>query len=451
MVATKIYEVTSKGTEWARGGGGSGKKKKKSNITGDSRGSGDGSVSSVSSRSSQSSPPRPRPTSPLPSPSAAAAAATAGIAKQQHRQQQQGNRRRSSTGSSWLASLTGGGGRGDFYDDLDERDYGGDDDDDYYVGRGGGTGGGAGGGNHDNNYNSSRNSYYHNNPVSHAVEASYSVLAGIVSSFLYRTDSIVTGGTGAYNADGSVAAGAGSGGGGGVAAFFTPPWGSNANADAALLPDAGGGGDDSTAPSYAKKPSSSFTRHMTSNDLASLLFQNPYNSVRGRGHAMQSSSSLSAVRSLLTVLPKQQHHPSQLDVPSLRLFPDEVDSAAAATTPTRLDRGREKAPSYGELDDIDMTEVEYVPNDKSGDTKAYHPHRRPSRGSVPWVSSSETASQVAEGTIRALRDLALDEAVELHIALRFWTERWERPVLSWLEAGPRGKYNQDGQPGSCMG
>jgi hypothetical protein len=40
--------------------------------------------------------------------------------------------------------------------------------------------------------------------------------------------------------------------------------------------------------------------------------------------------------------------------------------------------------------------------------------------------------------VRAYRDLVLDEAVELHQALRFWAERWERPVLSWLEAGPEG-------------
>lgn len=52
------------------------------------------------------------------------------------------------------------------------------------------------------------------------------------------------------------------------------------------------------------------------------------------------------------------------------------------------------------------------------------------------ISPSEAASQLAEGTLRALRDLALDEAVELNEALRYWNERWERPLLSWLEAGP---------------
>jgi hypothetical protein len=54
----------------------------------------------------------------------------------------------------------------------------------------------------------------------------------------------------------------------------------------------------------------------------------------------------------------------------------------------------------------------------------------------PVVSHSETTSQLAEGTIRALRDLELDEAMELHSSLQYWTKRWERPLLSWLEAGP---------------
>lgn len=61
------------------------------------------------------------------------------------------------------------------------------------------------------------------------------------------------------------------------------------------------------------------------------------------------------------------------------------------------------------------------------------------------VSPDETASHLAEGILRAYRDLALDEAVELHLALRYWTNRWERPLMSWLEAGPMvwsgGGYN----------
>jgi hypothetical protein len=42
-------------------------------------------------------------------------------------------------------------------------------------------------------------------------------------------------------------------------------------------------------------------------------------------------------------------------------------------------------------------------------------------------------------SLSLLCGLALDEAVDLQHALRFWTERWERPVLSWIEAGPTSK------------
>merc|ERR1712232_1171398 len=60
------------------------------------------------------------------------------------------------------------------------------------------------------------------------------------------------------------------------------------------------------------------------------------------------------------------------------------------------------------------------------------------------IKLSEAASHLAEGTLRALRDISLDEAVELHEALRFWTYRWERPMLSWLEAGPNVWFSENG-------
>jgi hypothetical protein len=50
--------------------------------------------------------------------------------------------------------------------------------------------------------------------------------------------------------------------------------------------------------------------------------------------------------------------------------------------------------------------------------------------------AAEMAARLAEGTLRAYRDLALDEATELHSALHHWTLRWEQPFLGWLEAGP---------------
>ena len=56
-----------------------------------------------------------------------------------------------------------------------------------------------------------------------------------------------------------------------------------------------------------------------------------------------------------------------------------------------------------------------------------------------------------EGTIRALRDLALDEALELHKALKFWTYRWENPVLSWLEEGPGVWFSEKGYNHNLVG
>ena len=122
------------------------------------------------------------------------------------------------------------------------------------------------------------------------------------------------------------------------------------------------------------------------------MLQNPYTSVRGR-HSCPSS--LNAVRSLLTLLPVIQEQTLVNDL---------------------------KANNAENVDPLsESIEWHLQASTRAKDTKS---------------SNSETASQLAEGTIRALRDLALDEAIELHDALQFWTSRWERPLLSWLEAGP---------------
>jgi len=119
------------------------------------------------------------------------------------------------------------------------------------------------------------------------------------------------------------------------------------------------------------------------------MLKNPYSSVRGRH---QCPSSLNAVRSLLTLVPVVKEEPI-----------------------------------------VDDVEVNMENSDLLGESMEWHANIKPK---TPKSTSSETASQLAEGSIRALRDLALDEAIELHEALQFWTSRWERPLLSWLEAGP---------------
>ena len=50
--------------------------------------------------------------------------------------------------------------------------------------------------------------------------------------------------------------------------------------------------------------------------------------------------------------------------------------------------------------------------------------------------NAEIALHLAEGTIRALRDLALDEALQLHYSLGFWSNLYERPILSRLQFTP---------------
>mmetsp|Transcript_20932 Transcript_20932/g.45461 ORF Transcript_20932/g.45461 Transcript_20932/m.45461 type:complete len:1050 (-) Transcript_20932:302-3451(-) len=83
------------------------------------------------------------------------------------------------------------------------------------------------------------------------------------------------------------------------------------------------------------------------------------------------------------------------------------------------------------------------------------PHQTPPRLDESWSdryrleeasrdNSAETAAFLAEGTIRAWRDLCLEEALELNAELRYWSIRWERPLLSWLESGPEVWTSENG-------
>lgn len=156
-------------------------------------------------------------------------------------------------------------------------------------------------------------------------------------------------------------------------------------------------------------PTTSYSQHgIAKRDVFLGMFslQNPYQSVRGRiqphitnDNYAQRRASMSAVRSLLSLVPQQSSETANTPLPS--------------------------------SNDLDQSYTEYG-NHPSIDFPS-------NRRNMPPYSDAETATQIAEGTIRAVRDVALDEAVELHVALRYWSSRWERPVLSWLEAGPWGK------------
>jgi hypothetical protein len=147
-----------------------------------------------------------------------------------------------------------------------------------------------------------------------------------------------------------------------------------------------------------------------------VLTKNPYNVVRGRQEIHHRRQSMSAVRSFLALVPlledgDQEEDRDRSDGPPKQAYPDVEYDPTQETLLSPIGGGpspRESLPSASSL-----------PSNSAG--------------------RDETASQVAEGTLRALRDLALEEALELNSALRFWSNRWERPVLSWVEAGPVGK------------
>lgn len=163
----------------------------------------------------------------------------------------------------------------------------------------------------------------------------------------------------------------------------------------------------SSSPLGASKTTPSSTTMSTANKFIGWKLQNPYSYIRGRDQYQPSS--LSAVRSLLRVVPDGSNTPEQ-----------------HSSSMERLDTSSSLEMSVSSLED----------------------HHGPQH---PFSSRNETASQLAEGTIRALRDLELDEAMELHASLEYWTLRWERPLLSWLEAGPWVWFSDEGYNHKVIG
>jgi hypothetical protein len=190
------------------------------------------------------------------------------------------------------------------------------------------------------------------------------------------------------------------------------------------------------------------------NNNMSWMRNNPYNSVRGHRHGGYRQS-MSAVRSFLTVAPVEesndnnnwQHHQPKIPEKETTGNDDDDDETTLAavshalmsdesllnTTTTRADEGGGGGGGRTVL----------RRQRSGGSTGSLTQHQSSPAPSPSFSSKSKqnslTACHVAEGTIRALRDLLLDEAVELNAALRFWSDRWERPLVSWLEAGPLGK------------
>lgn len=165
---------------------------------------------------------------------------------------------------------------------------------------------------------------------------------------------------------------------------------------------------------------------------------NPYSGVRE--NYANHRSTLSAVRSLLPLVEEDNDDwPLLTDVSEHSDGPSEhrsSDLAAAEPVESRSNHGLVATPPPRPLASSGR---------RNSSIYTMDPPSLPGESSLPKRLSkrrknSETASQLAEGTVRALRDMTLDEAVEFHEALRFWSDRWEHPLLSWLEAGPTGTY-----------
>ena len=159
--------------------------------------------------------------------------------------------------------------------------------------------------------------------------------------------------------------------------------------------------------------------------------KNPYNAVRGREAQL---SSLTAVRSLVALVAATTNNNSASNAlneeSEKSIFDDDnIHKPIHVSSLESLDVPPPPPPPYEMLHDDSL-----VSRNRDNIRKL----RKLRQNKIGVSTPSETASQLAEGTIRALRDLALEEAVELQAALRYWNYRWERPLLSWLEAGPFG-------------
>ncbi|KAL3919142.1 MAG: hypothetical protein SGILL_003901, partial [Bacillariaceae sp.] len=171
------------------------------------------------------------------------------------------------------------------------------------------------------------------------------------------------------------------------------------------------------------------------------LFHNPY--IRGgRQDRAKPQQSMEAVRKLIYLVPLDDNmvdgHEKETDDDALI----DISKQQKDTTPT---------PSFWSSLNPSLAILKSIPKSASFFAKPPLDKENPYQGSTVPSSPEETASQLAEGTLRAYRDIALDEAVELHASLRYWTNRWERPLLSWFEAGPTVWCSREGYNHQIVG
>ena len=222
--------------------------------------------------------------------------------------------------------------------------------------------------------------------------------------------------------------------------------------------------------------SSSSSSGINWNSTSHLLFRNPYQSVRGQLDHSNREQSMSAIRSFISLVPdiKDDNHGDMEEEEQDGAPQNDHDDNEQSKNLLRQSQGQMSAPTL--VDDLDvgmpmeLALDESVPKKRSGHGGAWAASQPPPP--QPWYhardgmslselqqlqqeesqwqaltqradATAETAAHLAEGMIRAWRDLALEEAVELNAALRFWSNRWEQPGLSFLEAGPQGKKERE--------
>jgi hypothetical protein len=177
-------------------------------------------------------------------------------------------------------------------------------------------------------------------------------------------------------------------------------------------------------------------RKQSSVDL-NWLSHNPYTTVTGRGGIgskhFRPNQSVDAVRNLLELVTIEEEEAIDTSPFSQVLSSDKAGRIIdASDRVASFESILEEDGSY-ESSSVDHTNLaSSMSSLPTGD----EPKKRK-------ISKAETASRLGEGTIRALRDLALDEALELRHALRYWTERLERPMLYYIESGPKAWMSQE--------
>ena len=180
------------------------------------------------------------------------------------------------------------------------------------------------------------------------------------------------------------------------------------------------------------------------------MFKNPYVDVRGVRTESSKRSSMEAVRTLLRVTSPDLKYNNNSNN-NYHYLLDNPASPSSATEDNILESPKGSSGSTAGIMNS-WNQIGFFP---SPNLKKQHsqPNLQPSKSTltVQHASPSETASHLAEGTLRAFRDIALDEAVELHSALRYWSYRWERPFISWLEAGPAVWFSGEGYQHQVIG